>query len=195
MIPLALKIGYTVFLALLAPVYWRQYGASNFLWFSDIALFGTCAALWLESALLTSMMALAALVPEIAWSVDFFARLATGSHPIGMTPYMFDAKIPAAVRALSLFHIPLPILLVWSVSRLGYDPRALPAQSALACFVLAATYLWTDPAANINWAFGPGKRPQSLVAPLAYLALVMAAFPLVVYLPTHLVLRKLFERP
>src|SRR2546423_14580012 len=36
----------------LVPVYVRQYGWRNFLWFSDVALFVTIAALWLENALL-----------------------------------------------------------------------------------------------------------------------------------------------
>jgi len=37
-IPLGLKIIYTLFVCALVPVYWRQYGPANFLWFSDIAL-------------------------------------------------------------------------------------------------------------------------------------------------------------
>jgi hypothetical protein len=37
-IPLGLKIIYTLFACALVPIYWRQYGPTNFLWFSDIAL-------------------------------------------------------------------------------------------------------------------------------------------------------------
>jgi len=37
-IPLGLKIIYTLFVCALAPIYWRKYGPANFLWFSDIAL-------------------------------------------------------------------------------------------------------------------------------------------------------------
>ena len=72
MIPLWLKITYTVFVCVLVPVYWRQYGPTNFLWFSDIALLALVPALWLESPLLVSMMALAVLVPELAWNIDYF---------------------------------------------------------------------------------------------------------------------------
>src|SRR3982074_2248071 len=57
-IPLALKIIYSIFVAALVPVYWRQYGLSNFLWFSDLSLFITLAAVWLESPSLASMQAL-----------------------------------------------------------------------------------------------------------------------------------------
>ena len=37
MIPPGLKIIYTLFVCALVPIYWRQYGPTNFLWFSDIA--------------------------------------------------------------------------------------------------------------------------------------------------------------
>ena len=56
LIPLPLKIGYTLFLCVLVPVYWVKWGPKNFLWFSDIALLTTGVALWLESSLLASMM-------------------------------------------------------------------------------------------------------------------------------------------
>ena len=60
--------------------------------------------------------------------------------------------------------------------------------------VLPVTYLFTDPARNINWVFGLGDTPQTwLPAPL-YLMGLMLLFPLCVYLPTHLVLQKAFAR-
>jgi hypothetical protein len=58
-IALGLKIVYTLFVCALVPIYWRQYGPANFLWFSDIALLALVPALWFENALLASMMALA----------------------------------------------------------------------------------------------------------------------------------------
>src|SRR5439155_6555896 len=54
---LGLKIGYTLFVCVVVPIYWRQYGPANFLWFSDIALLAMVPALWLENALLASTMA------------------------------------------------------------------------------------------------------------------------------------------
>jgi hypothetical protein len=36
------------------------------LWFSDVALLVTVPALWIESRLLASMMALAVILPELA---------------------------------------------------------------------------------------------------------------------------------
>ena len=46
------RVLFTVLVAVIVPVYLVKYGAANFLWFSDIGLFGICAALWLENRLL-----------------------------------------------------------------------------------------------------------------------------------------------
>src|SRR5437868_14271113 len=56
-IPLSLKIGYALFVAVLAPVYGRQYGPSNAQWFYDLELIITLTADWLESPLLASVQA------------------------------------------------------------------------------------------------------------------------------------------
>jgi hypothetical protein len=194
-VPLWGKLLYTLFLCVLVPLYWTHWGPKNFLWFSDIALLVTGAALWLETPMLASMMALAIALPELAWNVDFFGRLLTGRKIFGLSGYMFDPQKPLYLRALSLFHMILPVVLVWMVSRLGYDRRAWALQTILALIVLSVTYWLTDPAENINWVYGPGSKPQTWLPPLAYLALLMIFFPLVVYLPTHLLLRRLIGSP
>ena len=195
LVPLWLKVLYTLFLCVLVPVYWVHWGPRNFLWFSDIALLATAAALWLESALLASMMALAIALPELAWNADFFGRLASGRHLLGLSSYMFDAGRPRYLRALSLFHVALPVLLLWMVQRLGYDGRAWAWQTVVALVVLPVTYALTEPADNVNWVYGPGSAPQARIGPRVYLALLMLFFPVVVYLPTHLLLRALFGEP
>ena len=189
------KALYTLFLCVLVPVYWTHWGPKNFLWFSDIALLVTGAALWLENPMLASMMALAIALPELAWNADFFGRLLTGRQIFGLSGYMFDPRKPLYLRALSLFHIVLPVVLLWMVSRLGYDRRAWALQTVLALIVLPVTYWLTEPAENINWVYGPGSKPQTWMRPLAYLVLLMIFFPLVVYLPTHLLLRRLIGSP
>ena len=193
-IPLWVKAAYTAFVCVLVPVYWVHYGPRNFLWFSDVALLTTAAALWLESPLLASMMALAVGLPELAWNLDFFVRLASGRQIFGLSGYMFDPDKPRYLRALSLFHVVLPAVLVWLVSRLGYDRRAWIAQSLVALVLLPVTYWLTDPAENVNWVHGLGAAPQTRVPPGLYLAGLMAAFPLVLYLPTHWLLLRLFTR-
>jgi hypothetical protein len=186
--PLPLLVAHTAFLCVLIPVYWRYHGPANFLWFSDIAIFGAQIALWFENPLLASMQAVSVLLFELVWTVDFLARLISGVHLTKISRYMFDPKLPLFVRGLSLFHVWLPPLLLWMVYRLGYDHRAWMAQTVLGCLVLLLCYLGTNRAKNVNWAFGPWGTPQSRISPRWYLALLMLAFSIGVYLPTHLLL-------
>jgi hypothetical protein len=194
-IPLWLKIGYTVFVGVLVPIYLRQYGPTNFLWYSDVALLAMVPGLWLESALIASTMSVAVLLPEILWNFDFVARLVIGRTPLGLAAYMFDARLPRYLRALSLFHVALPLVLVWVVARLGYDRRAVVVQTISGSALFLLSYAFTDPKDNINWVFGPGAEPQRRLPPLVYLAALVVLFPLVVYWPTHHVLSRLFTSP
>ncbi len=193
MFPLWLKIAVTIFVSVLAFVYVRKYGPSNFLWFSDIALLATVPALWLESSLLASMMAVSITVLEIAWIIDYFGRLATGHGLFGLSSYMFDRKIALPIRALSLFHIWLPPLLLWMLYRLEYDENALIAQTVLAWIVLPISFLLAPQSENVNWVRGLKNAPQTKVPAPLYLILLMLALPLVIYLPTHLALKELFS--
>jgi hypothetical protein len=191
-IPISLKIAYTLFVCLLVPIYWRQYGLVNFLWFSDIALLVLVPALWFESPLLISMMALAVVLPELAWNVDYFFRLATGVSLIGLTSYMFDATIPPFIRGLSLFHVALPVILIWMLSLLGYDDRALLWQTLVAAAVLPLSYFLSTPRENVNWVYGLGEKPQTKVPAPLFVLFLMLLFPVGVYLPTHLLLDRIF---
>jgi hypothetical protein len=189
-IPLWIKILYSLFVCVLVPVYWREFGLPHFLWASDIALFVVLAALWLENRLLNSMMAIGVLPFELAWNLDFL----TGPQLIGMASYMFDAKLPLYLRGLSLFHMMLPPVMIFMLYRLGYDRRALLAQTVLVWVILPVTYLVTDPADNINLVFGLSKEPQTYMHPLLYLILEMILLPVVICLPAHLVLQRVVGR-
>jgi hypothetical protein len=74
----------------------------------------------------------------------------------------------------------------------GYDKRAFVLQTLLTWVVLLISYNAPDPEKNINCVFGPGDKPQHSMPPLLYLALEMTALPLLVFLPTHLILLRLF---
>lgn len=188
LVPLWLKLAYTLLAGIIVVVYACKYPPGNFLWFSDIALIGTVPALWLESSLLASMLTLSVLLPEIGWNLGYFGRLVTGKPMGGLADYMFDAAQPRYLRALSLFHVFLPALLLWLTLTLGYDPQALAAQTAVAWIVLPLCYVLTDPAMNVNWVFGLGSAARRRLSPLGHLGLAMLVFPLLVYLPTHLLL-------
>jgi len=81
-IPLGLKIIYTLFVCALVPIYWRPSGLVYFLWFSDIALLAFVPVLWMENALLVSMLAVSVVFFEALWNADFFFQLATGKSPV-----------------------------------------------------------------------------------------------------------------
>jgi hypothetical protein len=192
-IPLGLKVGYTIFVCALVPIYWREYGPANFLWFSDIALLALVPALWLENALLVSMLAISVVFFEALWNLDFFFRLATGKSLIGLSAYMFDPGIPLFIRGLSSFHIVLPLLLLWMLHRLGYDHRAFLWQTIVALVVLPLSFRVSNAQENVNWVYGLGEnRRRILPAPL-FLILLMLLFPLAVYLPTHLLFARIFR--
>jgi hypothetical protein len=191
-IPLWLKLGYTALVAVIVPIYWVKYGPANFLWFSDIAFILLVPALWFESSLIASMMALSVLLLEMVWNADLLARLLTGHFLIGLSDYMFDVRHPLWLRLLSLFHVVLPPLLIWLLWKLQYDPRALFGQTAMAWLVLPLSYIFYAPDNNLNWARGFGSQPQTWMPPLLFLALLMLAFPLALYVPGHFLLKRLF---
>lgn len=193
-IDLWIKIAYTAMVMLIVPVYAVAWGWRNFLWFSDITLIGTGIALWLESSLLASMMTLAVLVPDVVWCASYFGRLLFGIRATDLAGYMFDSSKSRFVRALSLFHVAMPVVQLWALHELGYDSRALAAQTLVAWVVLPITFAVTRPAdENINWVRAPDAL-AARVPPLAWLAFIMVAFPVALYLPTHLLLSALFAR-
>jgi hypothetical protein len=188
-IPEWFKIAYSAFVLFVMAVWWKNYGWKNFLWFSDIAFIGAVPAMWLESASLSSVLAVAVLLPELLWNVDYAGRLLLRRRITGLTDYMFEPDRPLILRGLSLFHVPLPLVLLWLLAAYGYASRvALPGAIALAAVVLPWSRYVSDAQKNINWTYGLG-RPQRKFSGPAYVAVLFAGFVVLVFLPTDLVLR------
>jgi len=187
-VPLWLKILWTVWVAVWAPLYWKFYGAQNFLYFCDLGNFFIAAALWLESPLLFSCQAAGLLLFQSLYTIDLLGAVLTGKHPIGGTEYMFDSGVPLFVRLLSLFHLVTPPLLLWAIWRLGYDDRGWKYQTLIAWVVVPTNYFWR-PQFDINWARGPFLREQHAVPGMVYLLGYLIIVPLAVYWPTHLLLQ------
>ena len=202
-IPLAVKLAFTAFMAVLVPVYWTKYGPTNFLYFCDLALFLTLAAVWLENRLLASMAAVGIIFPQIVlWCGDFVAHL-VGIKFIGMTDYMFDPTRPLFLRGLSFFHGWLPFLLLFLVARLGYDRRALLAWTAVAWSAILFSFAFlpapgthlANPLApvNVDYVYGfSDSAAQTWMPEWAWLTFLIVALPLVIFIPTHLLLRRFF---
>jgi hypothetical protein len=186
-VPLWLKILWTVWVFLWAPVFWRQYGAQNLLYFCDLGNFFIAAALWMESPLLFSWQACGLLLFQSLYTIDLLGATISGKHVIGGTEYMFDATVPLIVRLLSLFHVAMPPLLLWAIRRLGYDARGWMYQTLTTWVVVPINYMWR-PERDVNWARGPFFHEQHVVPGWLYLLTYLIVVPLLVYWPTHLVL-------
>jgi hypothetical protein len=201
-IPLPVKIAYTAFMAVLVPVYWTNYGPTNFLYFCDVALLLTLVGIWREDALLISMCAVGILLPQMLWVVDFAGGL-TGHHLTGMTAYMFNPKASLFLRGLSLFHGWLPFLLVYLAWRVGYDRRAVKAWTALAWVLLFVCFFLMpgpDPNAglkpvNINYVWGMNDAAaQTWVHPYVWLVGLLLGMPALLFIPTHLLLVRVMPK-
>ena len=187
-LPLWLKITWTVWLLIWAPLYWRYYGAQNFLYFCDIGNVMIGIALWLESSLIFSAVACGVLLFQTLYTIDLLGALLTRHHLIGGTEYMFDPTLPLGIRLLSLFHIVTPPLLLWAIWRLGYDPRGWKLQTLLTWIVVPINYFWR-PELDVNWVRGLFFQEQHLVPPWLYLIGYISLVPLLIYFPTHLLLQ------
>jgi len=202
-VPLWLKLAYTAFMLVFLPVYWRNYGPTNFLYFCDVALLITFLAIWIESPLLVSMCAVGILASQTLWVIDFLSNLI--GHPLtGMTDYMLAADHSLFLRGLSLFHGWLPFLLLFLVWRLGYDRRGFPAWTGLAWALVLVCFFFMPPPrpdpgltpVNIDYVWGlSDTAPQHWVSPVVWLVGWMIALPLVLYAPVHLLLRRFMPEP
>jgi hypothetical protein len=208
-LPLWLKLAFTGFMAVLVPIYWRDYGPANFLYYCDVALFFTLAALWLESPLLASAPLVGILLPQTLWIIDFFFEL-VGSHLTELTHYMFEEQRPLFTRLLSLFHFWLPLFLIGLVWRLGYDRRAFALWTVLGWALMGICYIaipgprvlpqdapveLQNQPVNINYVFGfSGERAQTWLPADWYFTALVVAMPILIYLPSHLLLAWLFSK-
>jgi len=190
-VPFWLKIGWTLWLIVWAPVYWRQYGAQNFLFFCDIGNVLIGIGLWLESPLIFSWAACGLLLFQSLYIVDFTGALLTGQHIIGGTEYMFDPHLSLWVRLLSLFHLVTPPLLLWAIWRFGYNPSGWKLASLTTWIVVPINYFWR-PEQDVNWARGLFFHEQHALPGWTYLGMYLVVVPLCVYYPTHIFLKRLF---
>lgn len=192
-IPLWTKVLWTMCVIAWIPLYWRQYGPQNFLFFCDLGNLFITAGLWMESALIFSWQASGLLLFQTLFIIDLAGTFLGGRHWIGGTEYMFDPHIPLSIRLLSLFHVVTPPLLLWAIIRLGYDGRGWKYQTLTAWIVVPINYFWR-PEQDVNWARGLFFHEQRVMPGWAYLLVYLTAVPLFVYFPTHLFLSWLSSR-
>lgn len=190
-IPPIIKLLYTAFYIGIVYLTVNNFNVLSLFWFSQTALFIVLIGMWAESRILISMASLSILIFHSIWTIGFFIRLIFGITATGGLAYMFDPQISPILRYMSLYHVVLPLLILWILKRKGYDPRAFKLQTLLAWIIFIATFLFTPMERNINWVFGP-QSPQTLISPYLYLAIVMVTIPVFIYFPTHVVLKHVF---
>jgi hypothetical protein len=176
------------------PAYARTWGYANFLHLCDAAVFLAFIGLWFGNRLLISSQAIASLFAGILWSLDVSCRLIAGHSFIGGTEYMWDPRYPLWARLLSLFHIALPLLLLYAVRKMGYDRRAMALQTGIAAALLVASRFF--PAnLNLNYAYRDPLLHRSFGIAPVHLAIILAGVIALLYWPAHLVLAQLSQRP
>jgi len=182
-----------IWLAIWVPTYLYYWGSSSFLFLCDLAVLLACAGIWTSNALLISSQALSSLVVDFAWTADVVWMLLFGRHLIGGTEYFFDPLYPLVVRLMSTFHIILPIILLLSLRRTGYDARALRLQSLIAVAALIASR-FANPHKNINFAFTDPFFGRSWGPAPVHLAVILVPLIFLIYVPTHIVLKRCFRQ-
>ncbi|MGB9465147.1 MAG: hypothetical protein WBR10_08550 [Candidatus Acidiferrum sp.] len=183
-----------LWIAVWFPAYFRVWGWANLLHLCDVAVILTFVGIWWANPLLLSSQAVSSLAAGIFWMSDVGWRLVTGRFLVGGTDYMWDARYPLWVRLLSTFHIGLPLVLLWTLRRVGYDRRALGLQAAIAAVLLIVSrflsvelnmnYAHRDPIFHRAWAPSP-----------VHLAMIFIPLIVLIYWPTHLLLNWLFRMP
>jgi hypothetical protein len=199
-LPLGLKVFLAAF-SLTLIVYNSLYqGAHSLLYFCNVALFVATYGICVERALPVSMAAVGVVLIQLLWSVDLLLSIADLS-PLRMTAFMLSDTLPPLKKGLALFHAWLPFVLLFALSRLGYDKRALAWWTVLTCGLLLVSYLFLprppapadDPSLSVNVNFVFGLRmsgPQQRMPELAWLGGMMIALPLLAFLPTHLAFKR-----
>ena len=183
-----------IWLGVWLTIYLKFWGATTFLFLCDIAVILTCLGLFTGNALLLSSQALSSLVIDTAWLLDIATKLIFNRHLIGGTDYFFDPKYPLWVRLMSCFHVVLPIVLITALRCTGYDRRALRLQFAIAAVAMIASR-FADPYRNINFVFAdPFLHRQWGPGPI-HVAVTLLVLAIAIYLPTHVVLARIFRVP
>jgi hypothetical protein len=176
------------------PAYFRVWGWANLLHLCDVAVILTFVGIWLANPLLLSSQAVSSLAAGFFWILDVGWRLTTGRFLLGGTDYMWDARYPLWVRLLSTFHVALPLVLLWTLRKVGYDRRAFGLQSAMA-IVLLIVSRFLSAELNMNYAYRDPVFYRAWGPAPSHLAMIFIPLVALIYWPTHLLLSWVFRSP
>lgn len=183
--PLPARLAFTGWMLLWVPVILATRGPQNFWWLCNLAQFVLLAALWTSSRLLISSQAGTVVLVGVAWTLDFAVALVFGQSPAGITAYMFDEELALIQRATSIYHVWLPVFVVWLCRRHGYDPRGVWLQCAIGTLAIVGGWLFGDPERNLNYTRAPFGIEQTWLPDAAWIPVLCFGTALLVYLPGH----------
>ena len=185
-IPLAVRVGFTLWMVFWVSVVILNQGPRNFLWLCNLAQFVLLYAIWSGNRLILSSQAGLVTLVGLGWGLDFVAALVLGGRsPTGFTAYMFGEELPLIARAVSFYHVGLPVLVLWLIGRGGYDRRGPWVQSGIGALGVLGTWRFTDPERNVNWFYELFGREQVWFPEPLFAGILMVSFPLVLYFPGH----------
>jgi hypothetical protein len=174
-----------------------NYTLVDLLWFCDVAMILVIIGLWRENSLVLSLATLASIGPQFAWQIDYFYQLISDKPLFGFTDYMFTASNPTVNYIISLFHVWMPPILIYSLYLVRYNQRALKTQSGLSLLIILLSYSLTSdmfgPAGNLNQVYGPSATaPQTWMHPWLWLFVIWLYTIVVIYVPTHFITARVF---
>lgn len=181
-----------IWMAVWLPSNLYYWGVANLMHLCDVGIVLAFIGIWLASPVILSSQAIAAISAGFLWALDVGSRLGVGRHLVGGTEYMWDTQYPLWVRLLSTFHIGLPFVLLWTLRKVGYDPRSLVLQSAIAAVLLVISR-FLSPQLNMNYAFTDPVWHRAWGPVPIHLALTLLVIVAVIYWPTHALLALLFR--
>ena len=104
---------------------------------------------------------------------------------LGFTAYMLRDELGFLARAVSLYHIGLPPLMIWLVWRIGYDRRGPWLQCLIGAAGVIGDWLFTEPYRNVNWVWQPFGVEQVWMPDAPWVLVLVLAYPLVLYFPGY----------
>lgn len=184
-VPLKARLGYSAWMLFWVAVILSEQGPQNFAWLCNVAKFLVLYAVWAGNRLLLSSQAGTFVVVGAVWVLDLLVALPRGASLTGFTDYMLDPDLALVARLASLYHVFMPLFVLWVLTHTGYDRRGWRLQCAIGAGAVLAAWLLTDPDRNINWVHRPFGLEQPPVAEPLWVALLVVALPLLIYLPGH----------
>ena len=163
-VPLPARLFFTAWMAFWVPVIVVTSGPQNFWWLCNLAQFLLLIAVWTDNRLLISSQAGTVLVVGLVWTIDFIAALVLGGSPFGITSYMFNEELALIQRATSIYHIWLPIFVLWLVFRMGYERRGFWLQCAIGTLAIVGSAILGEEGRNLNARDPVGRTVLSYVA-------------------------------